>query len=357
MRFELDEEHALLKQSVRDFLAKEAPLDQMRPVMEESAEGYPRNLYAQLARLGYTAVWLPEAQGGAEMGHVGLAAVLHEMGRVAFPGPFLDTSITIELLRRCSGDAANRWLAASIAGDATVVIAHAELAAGGSPEPLQTRAKNGRVVGRKRFVPFGAQADALLVTAREGIVLVERPQAGWRAIPLRSLDHAQRFADIDLDQPAVGLDVQPGAWAEAQRFASLGAASLLLGIMERAHEITVDYLKERQAFSMPIGSFQALQHRAADMLLRTESTRAAVYRAAWSLDAESDAASLLVATAKAYAGAAARYVCGQSIQLHGGVGFTWEYDPHIFYKRTKTLEQFYGSTDEQLEAVLEARGL
>ena len=357
MRFELDEEHALLKQSVRDFLEKEANLDQMRPVMEDSPEGYPRALYSQLAELGYGGVWLPESSGGAEMGHVGWVAVLHEMGRVAFPGPFLDIAIAVEVLRQSADPTARRWLAAALAGDAIPVVAHAELASGASPDPLETRATGGRVVGRKRYVPFGASADALLATTREGIALVERPPSGWSAVALRSLDHAQRFAEIGLDAPGTLLDVPSGAWEAAQRLGALGAAAFLLGAMERAHEITVDYLKERQAFGVPIGSFQALQHRAADMLLRTESSRAAVYRAAWALDADPDAAPLLVATAKAYAGSAARYVCGQAIQLYGGVGFTWEYDPHIFYKRTKTLEQFYGSTGDQLEAVLKARGL
>ncbi len=360
MRFELDEEHALLKQSVRDFLAKEAALDQMRPVMEENPEGYPPALYRQIAELGYPGVWLPESRGGAEMGHVGLAVVLHEMGRSALPGPFLDLVIAAELLYQASGDDAAHALAGLLAGDTIAVVAHAENAAGRSSDPLHTRGSGGRVLGRKRFVPFGASADGLVVTTREGIAWVARPADGWNATALRSLDHAQRLVDLDLDHAAALVaegDAARRAWARAQQLGAFGAAAWLLGGMERALEITLDYLKERQAFGVPIGSFQALQHRAADMMLRTESSRAAVYRAAWALDAAPDEAPLLVATAKAYAGEAARYVCGQAIQLHGGVGFTWEYDPHLFFKRTKTLEQFYGVTGDQLEAVLQARGL
>ena len=127
--------------------------------------------------------------------------------------------------------------------------------------------------------------------------------------------------------------------------------------MERSLELSVAYLKDRKAFGVPIGSFQALQHRAAEMLLRTESSRSAVYRAAWAFDHDPAAAPLLAAAAKAYCGDAGRYVCGETIQIFGGVGYTWEYDPHIYWKRVKTLEQFCGSTREQLEAVLEAAGI
>jgi alkylation response protein AidB-like acyl-CoA dehydrogenase len=127
--------------------------------------------------------------------------------------------------------------------------------------------------------------------------------------------------------------------------------------MERALEITIAYMRERHAFRAPIASFQALQHRSSDMLLRTECTRGAVYRAAWMADEQPEQAALAIAAAKVYAGDAGRSVCGEAIQLHGGVGFTWEYDPHVYLKRVKTLEQFYGSTGQQLESVLAAAGL
>jgi alkylation response protein AidB-like acyl-CoA dehydrogenase len=141
------------------------------------------------------------------------------------------------------------------------------------------------------------------------------------------------------------------------RLASLGAAALLLGLSERSLELAVAYLKERKAFGVPIGSFQALQHRAAEMLLRVESARSSVYRAAWAFDAAPEQAPLLAATAKAYGGDTGRFVCGETIQIFGGVGYTWEYDPHIYWKRVKTLEQFYGSTRSQLESVLAAAGI
>ena len=142
------------------------------------------------------------------------------------------------------------------------------------------------------------------------------------------------------------------ALEDANRLGTLGAAAMMFGSMERALELAVAYTSERQAFGVPIASFQALQHRAADMFIKTESTRSSVFRAAWAEENAPQEASYLCSVAKAWAGPAGRFVCGQAIQLHGGVGFTWEYDLHIYLKRVKTLELFYGSTRSQVEATL-----
>ena len=359
MRFELDDDRALLKSSTRELLERESPLSAGREVME-GPEGFAPKLYEQLAELGYLGLALPESDGGAGVGVIGLAAVLHEAGRVALPGPLLDLVLAAETLRQIGGAAAKELLAELVAGRRRVVLARAETVSGLEPATPATRFSAGRVTGTKTFVPFGAAADVLLVTTAEGLARVDRPAAGWSAKPLPTLDHAQRFVEIDLDAPGALLasgDAARAALAAADRLGALGAAALLLGLMERSLELSVAYLKDRKAFGVPIGSFQALQHRAAEMLLRTESSRSAVYRAAWAFDHDPAAAPLLAAAAKAYCGDAGRYVCGETIQIFGGVGYTWEYDPHIYWKRVKTLEQFCGSTREQLEAVLEAAGI
>jgi len=358
MQFELDEDRALLKQATRELLEKEAPLPAARAVMEQTAEGFSKALLHQLAELGYLGLALPEARGGSGVGQLGLAAVLEEMGRAALPGPFLDLVLAAELLAGSPQEPAAGWLRRLLAGEALVVLADREALDGREAEP-RARCADGRVTGTKLFVPFGAHADALLVTTAQGLALAKRPSAGWNATPLTTLDHAQRFVEIRLDAPATLLcdarSAEPRL-AAAARLGSLGAAALLLGLMERALEMTLAYMRERHAFRAPIASFQALQHRSADMLLRTEATRAAVYRAAWTADHEPERAPLVIAAAKAWAGDAGRLVCGEAIQLHGGVGFTWEYDPHVYLKRVKTLEQFYGSTGRQLEAALTAAG-
>ncbi len=360
MQFELDEDRALLKQSTRELLDKEAPLEESRRIMEDSDLGFSKTLYAQLAELGYLGLTLTEAEGGAEVGCIGLVAVLEEMGRAAFPGPYLDLVLASEALRACDCDLAREWLGRIVAGDAIAVIARRDTLQADDAAPASAVFDGKQVAGSKLFVPFGSHADALIVTTRQGLVLVPRPGTGWNATPLETLDHAQRFVEIQLALPGTRLaDAEQAqrALARVDRVAALGGAALALGLMERSLEMATQYTLEREAFGVPIATFQVLQHRQAEMFLQTEASRAAVYRAAWAVDSNEPNAALLVAAAKAYAGRAARFVCGASIQLHGGVGFTWEYDPHIFLKRTKTLEEFYGTTHQQLENALSAAGI
>jgi alkylation response protein AidB-like acyl-CoA dehydrogenase len=357
MQFALDDDRALLARSTRELLEKEASLAANRQIMESEPAGYSRALFKQLGELGYPSLLLSEDEGG--LGPIAFAAVLHEMGRVALPGPFLDLALAIRLLAGSRSDAAKKWLARASAGEALVVLARNEALTSGDVGAPTVGFSGGVVRGVKRFVPSGAQADALVVETTGGLVLVERPAAGWNAKPMPTIDHAQRFAEIAFDAPGVlvleGLAACK-AIGEIDRLGALGASALLLGLMERALEITIAYTMERHAFGAPIAINQALQHRAADMVLQVESGRASVYRAAFAAEADAPDAAYLTAVAKAWAGPAARAVCGEAIQMHGGVGFTWEYDPHVYLKRVKTLEQFYGSTRAQLEHALQARG-
>ncbi len=353
MQFELNEDQALLKTSTREMLEAESPIGESRAVMEDNPDGFAKDLHAQLGELGYLGILQTDEGGG--MGAIAFAAVLSEMGRVAFPGPYLDVAVAVRVLEDCGGDVASRWQGAAASGEKVVVLARGENMANSDDPSVACEFGNGKVRGGKVFVPFGAQADALVVETVQGIALVERPDAGWNTTPLTTLDHAQRFATIELDD--AGTLIAKGGKAQrilddAARRASLGAAAVMLGCMESALETGVQYTKEREAFGVPIGSFQGLQHRAADMLIKTESTRAALFRAAWAEENGEPDAGYLVSVAKAWAGPSGRYVCGQSIQLHGGVGYTWEYDQHLWLKRVKTLEQFHGSTRAQTEKVL-----
>ncbi len=355
MQFDLDEDRALLKTSTREFLEKESAVADARAVMEETPEGYSKALYHQLGELGYPGILQSEDDGG--MGPLAFVAVMHEMGRVAFPGPFLELAVAARALGACEGDVAAAWQAKAAAGEALVVLASAEGTASADPTVPTATFDGTKVTGTKTFVPTGEFADALLVETTAGLVLVERPGAGWNARRLTTIDHTQRFAEITLDDPgALVADPARAAdvLADARRCGALGASAAILGLMERALELAIEYTMERQAFGAPLASFQALQHRAADMLGRTESTRSAVYRAGWALETGQDNADYLVSVAKAFAGPAARSVCGEAIQFHGGVGFTWEYEPHIYLKRVKTLELFHGSTRYHTEVAYNA---
>jgi alkylation response protein AidB-like acyl-CoA dehydrogenase len=349
MKFDLSEDQSLLQSSTRDFFAKEFPLEKTRRVMEHEARGFETPAWRQLAEMGYPGLLVPEAAGGQGLGPIELAIVCDEAGRVCLPGPLFDVQLAAATLAAAGGqDALVRAVAA---GQKIVTIAWRNSPYAGEARHT-THFANGRVKGRKYFVPFAASADALLVTAAEGLVLVDGP---FEVVPLQTIDLAQRFGEVTLDHPATLLG--PTTLLErTDQLAAVGAAATLLGVMVKSLELTLGYLQTREAFKRQIGSFQALQHRMADMLLRTESSRSAVYRAAWCLQASDPDTALACATAKAYAGDAARLVTAEAIQMHGGIGFTWELDVHFYFKRAKTYEMHYGSTEAQLERVLQAVG-
>lgn len=349
MKFDLSDDQALLRSSTRDFLSSELSLEKSRGVMEHSKDGFDAAEWRRLAEMGYLGLALPARAGGQELGAIELAIVQEEMGRMCVPGPFLDVVLAASVLAAAGGrDALVRDV---VAGKKIVVIArHDAPFAGTAATPLA--AQGTRVRGTKYFVPFAAAADALIVTTAEGLVLVEGP---FDVTPLQTIDLAQRFGDVALDHE--GASLGPLTLLDrVDRLGAVAAAAMMLGLMARSLEMTLEYVQTRQAFARPIGAFQALQHRMADMLLKVESTRSAVYRAAWCLDVDDAEAALACATAKAYAGDAARLVCGEAIQMHGGIGFTWELDLHLYFKRAKTLEQHYGSTEAQLELALAAAG-
>jgi alkylation response protein AidB-like acyl-CoA dehydrogenase len=349
MKFDLSEDQALLQSSTRDFLGSELPIDKTRNVMEHHADGYEPAQWRSFAEMGYIGLTLPATAGGQGLGTIELAIVLEEMGRVCAPGPFLDVVLAASLLAAAGKQDA--LLADVVSGKRLVTIARQDSPFSGNHiEP--TRFESGRVRGTKYFVPFAARTDALLVTTRQGIVLVRAP---YEMVPLQTIDLGQRFAEVKLDNEGT-LIGGPELLEKVDLLAAVGASAMMLGLMSRALEVTLGYVQTRQAFKRPIGAFQALQHRLADMLLKTESTRSAVYRAAWCLDTGDRDTALACATAKAYGGDASRYVCGEAIQMHGGIGFTWELDLHFYFKRAKTLEQFYGSTEAQLERALAAAG-
>ncbi len=349
MKFDLSEDQALLQRSTRDFLGAELPIDKSRGVMEHHPDGFEPAHWRSLAEMGYIGLTLPGLVGGQNLGTIELAIVLEEIGRVCMPGPFLDVVLAASLL--ATAGTQDALLTDVVGGGRLVTIArHDSPFNGNHVEPV--RFEHGRVRGTKYFVPFAARTDALLVTTPDGVVLVHAP---YDVVPLPTIDLGQRFAEVKLDHPGTligGLELLE----RIDLLGAVGASAMMLGIMSRALEVTLDYVQTRHAFKRPIGAFQALQHRLADMMLKTESTRSAVFRAAWCLDAEEPDTALACATAKAYAGDASRFVCGEAIQMHGGIGFTWELDLHFYFKRAKTLEQFYGSTELQLERALAAAG-
>jgi alkylation response protein AidB-like acyl-CoA dehydrogenase len=317
--------------------------------LEHDPRGYEPADWQRLAEMGYLGLILPANVGGQGLGAIELAIVLEEVGRACMPGPYLDAVLAAAVLAAAGGQEA--LLADISAGKKLVTTARADAPFSGT-KATPTHFASGRVHGTKYFIPFAAQADALLVATPETVCLVHNP---FDVVDMPTIDPAQRFGAVTFDHAAIA--VGPASLLErADQLAAVGASAMLLGVMSRVLEMTLEYVQTRQAFKRPIGSFQALQHRLADMLLKTESSRSAVYRAAWCVDTNDTDAALACAAAKAYAGDGARLMCGESIQMHGGIGFTWELDLHFFFKRAKTLEQHYGSTEVQLERALAAAG-
>ena len=348
MDFGFTPEQELLRRTARDLLADRAPMARVRQMIADDS-GLDDADWRRMAALGWQGLVVPEQYGGAGLGLLELAIVLEEMGRACLPGPYLDVVLAATLLAAAGGQDA--LLAELSAGRTLVTLAREEAPFAGSPG-APARFEGGRVRGTKYFVPFAAAADALLVATRDGVCLVRKPFA---VTALATLDPGQRFGEVRLDHAAT-LVGPPGLLERVDLVAAVAAGAMLLGIMARLLEMTIAYVQTRQAFRRPIGAFQVLQHRLADMLLKAESTRSAVYRAAWCLDTSDADAVLACAAAKAYAGDASRLVCGEAIQMHGGIGFTWELDLHFYFKRAKTLEQHYGSTEVQLERALVAAG-
>jgi alkylation response protein AidB-like acyl-CoA dehydrogenase len=351
MKFELSEDQRLLRDSTREFLVAEYPLERSRRIMEHDPKGYDSAGWPRLAEMGFLGIHIPAEYGGQGLGMIELAIVLEEMGRACFPGPFLDVALAGALLATAKSQ--TPLVAKIAAGESIVTIAREDSPFLGRVE-MPLRAAGGRIAGTMYFVPFAAEAEKLVVITADGACVVDGP---FDATPMPTIDPAQRFARVALDAPSEALTADANVLARQDDVAATAAAAMLLGIMSRAFDITLEYVKTRQAFGKPIGAFQALQHRLAEQLVRIESTRSAVYRAAWCLDHDPAEAPLAAASAKAYAGDAARLVCGESIQMHGGIGFTWELDVHFFFKRAKTIETFYGSTEQTLERALAAAGL
>jgi alkylation response protein AidB-like acyl-CoA dehydrogenase len=347
VKFDLAEDQQLLRRSTVDFLSAESPIAVSREISETAGgEGFSREQWKKAAELGYLGLVASEKSGGQAMGAVELAIVCEEMGKVCFPGPYLDVVLATSVLEAAGGQ--ERVLRDIVGGRMIAVAAIADRV--WPADRPDVRFDGTRVVGTKYFVPFGAAADRLLVTTPAGLVLADGP---FVAEPMETLDEAARFARVKLDNAAQRIG-ENDLLARTFDLVHVGAAADALGICQWGLEASLRYANERKTFGKPIGTYQVLQHRIADMLVRTESARAAVYRAAWCVADATPDAKLAAAAAKAYAVESACQIARDAVQIHGGNGFTWEFDVHRYLKRAMTLEQHHGRTDDVLERTLTA---
>jgi alkylation response protein AidB-like acyl-CoA dehydrogenase len=370
MDFSFSPDQQLLKNSARAFLDEHCKPEFVRTMFDDP-RGESEALWKEIAQLGWLGLALPEDVGGSGLGMVETALLLEEMGRVAFPGPYLPTALAgYALLTAGSPAQKKRWLPALAGGSARGSLALMERDLDWAPEAIATRAsrnESGWVLsGLKQFVPWPHVADIMLVSARapEGLTLFVVEPASARKLGLSmmtAMDLTTRLGTVTLDgilveeEAVLGRPGGAGPLLEAvlQRGA-VAAAAEMLGAARRCLDMAVSYAKVREQFGQPIGSFQAIRHKCAEMLLEVENSHAATYYAAWALDAGAEDAALAASVAKAYVNDASRKVCGEAIQVHGGIGFTWEYDLHLYFKRAKALEVQYGDADFHRELVLRA---
>ena len=351
MDFEFHDDQEQLRDSVRRYLADRAPIPYVRshygrPVPADS-------VWLGLVGLGLTAIAIPEEYDGTGAGLVDLALVLGEMGRSVYPGPFVSSAIgAASLLVALPGDTiGTTWLPRLARGDAVGTIAITD--ARSAPVRLD---EHGALHGTKVHVSDGEVADLVLVVTDGGTacIAVHPDQPGVTITPTETVDGSRSFATVALDGArgtALTGDVPAAVETATDR---LGVAWVLdgIGAAERALELTLEYAKVRVQFGSPIGSFQAVQHLCADMLRTLELGRAVGYYAAWACDdADPEERHRAATMARAFAANDFYRVAANAIQIFGGVGFTWEHDIHLFYKRLLTLQLAGGSAADHLETL------
>ena len=370
----LNDEQTMLRDTAKDFVAEHAPVSHLRALRDANdPTGFSRDLWKQFAEMGLNGVLVPEAQGGLGLGHVEAGVVLEEIGRNLSPSPFLATAVAaVEALKGSAQ--AERWFPGIVSGDTIAALAIDE-----GPKHRDRiamtaeRAGNGfRLNGAKQFVTHGHVADLLIVAARtagsaedaDGVTLfaVPRDAAGLEASPERLADSSlaarMTFDGVTVDADAVIGEVDGGRSGldRLLRAGRTGASAEMLGVAGGAMDMTVGYLKERKQFGTLIGSFQALQHRAAHLYSELEVARAAVLKAQQLLDAGSDEADEAVSVAKAMTGMATTLSVQEGVQMHGGIGMTDEYDIGFFMKRARVLAEMFGDTGFHADRLARAAG-
>ena len=356
----LNEDQTMLADTTREFLGEAAPVPHLRRLRDaDDPTGFDRGLWAKFAEMGFTGMMVPENVGGLGLGHVEAGIVLEEIGRNLSPSPFLTTSVAA--VAALSGTSAGeRWLPRIAAGETVAALAIDERAKHGDAVAMRAeRSGNGfRLSGTKQFVAHGHVADLIVVAARtagsaedaEGLTLfalaADTPglTANARRLTDSSIAARLTFDNVEVDGDAVVGSVDDGRAVlnRLLRAARSGAAAESLGVGEGAATRTLDYLRQRKQFGQTIGSFQALQHRAAHLYAELEVARAAVLKAQQLLDEGATDADTAVAVAKAMAGMASTLAVQEAVQMHGGIGMTDDADIGFFMKRARVLTEMFG---------------
>jgi len=361
VEFALSDEQQELRRTVRAFLEQKSPETEVRRLMETD-EGYDPAVWAQMSsQLGLQGLVIPEELGGSGYTMRELGIVLEEMGRVLLCAPFFSTAVLATAALLASGDdAVSKALLPRIAsGESIATLALLEERGGWDEDSVQlgaTEASGGwTLTGVKSFVLDGHTADTVLVAARTpagvGLFHVAGDAAGLVRSPLVTMDQTRKLARLEFSStPAQLVGAEGAGWPavdHALRIAAVALANEQVGGAQRCMEISVDYAQNRIQFGRPIGSFQAVKHRCADMLVQVEMAKSAAYYANWCAASESDDLAVAAPMAKSYCSEAYFRIASDTIQVHGGIGFTWEHPAHLYFKRAKSAELLFGDPRHQ----------
>jgi alkylation response protein AidB-like acyl-CoA dehydrogenase len=360
-----------LRASVRKFLADRVPITAVRELMEGDDGGDPAVWAMAGQQLGLQGLAIPEEYGGSGFSFAEQAIVLEELGAALYGGPYLASAVLAANALLRSGDEAAKkaYLPGIASGELIATVAFTE--DDGSWEPGATRltatssASGWALAGHKSFVLDGHIAGLILVVGRTdaglGLFAVPSDAAGLRRTALPTLDQTRKLARLEFDAvPATLVGADGGAeavLAATLDIAAVAQAAEQLGGAQRALDMAVEYAKVRHQFGRPIGSFQAIKHRCADLLLEVESLRSAVQYAAAAVAEDSAEVPVVAALVKAYASDVYFHVAAENIQIHGGIGFTWEHDAHLYFKRAKASELFLGDATLHRERLATRIGL
>jgi len=364
------DEQEELRRTVRRFLDESCPVGEVRRLMD-TERGHDPEVWRRLGELGLQGIHVPEAMGGAGMGQVELSIVLEELGRSLACLPYFSTvGLAVNTLLASGDEAAQRDLLPRLAsGEATATLAVLEPSGSWDLDAVATTARREgdgwALDGVKAFVVDGHTADVVLVAARAPggltVFAVDGGASGMERVPVPELDQTRKLATLELSStPArmIGEEGGAGAWLpRALDLAAVALAAEQVGGAQRCLDMTVEYAKTRQQFGRAIGAFQAIKHRCADMLLRVESARAAAYYAAWAAAEDAEELPAVASLARAYCSEAYSWVAGETIQVHGGIGFTWEHDAHLYFKRAKASELLLGDPARHRELLLQRIGI
>ena len=376
MNFAFSEEQDELRQTVRRFLEDKSPSAEVRRLME-TTEGYDEAVWTQMAQeLGLQSIHIPEAYGGQGFTFVELAIVLEEMGRVLLCAPYLSTVVLAgnAILNAGTEEQKTELLGGIASGETKAALAFTEPNGKWDAAGITLEAKpdgDGFVLdGTKHFVIDGHVADLVVVVARTpgssgeegiGFFTVAGDADGLTRTPLATMDQTRKQAKLEFAGVAVTPLGEPGAgWPAFSKTldqASVALANEMVGGGQLVLEMSVQYAKDRVQFGRPIGSFQAIKHKCADMLLEVESAKSAAYYAAWAAAEDDDELPVVASLAKAYCSDAYFHATAENIQIHGGIGFTWEHDAHLYFKRAKSSEILLGDATYHRELLAQRIGI